>query len=105
MSEEIIKGTEGRTELLSELLAELKTMVISNEHCRDRDVRAGEMIMSAPALVTGPKLQPPVPLCVGCHCVTRGPGELTSCPRCGLLLCRKECGDTELHQQECGLIR
>ena len=60
------------------------------------------MIMSAPAQVTGPKLQPPVPLCVGCHRVTR---ELTSCPRCGLPLCREECGDTELHQQECGLIR
>ena len=44
---------------------------------RDRDVRPGELVMSAPALVTGPKLQSPVPLCVGCHRVTRDPGQLT----------------------------
>ena len=43
---------------------------------RDRDVRPGELVMSAPALVTGPKLQSPVPLCVGCHRVTRDPGQL-----------------------------
>ena len=54
---------------------------------RDRDVRAGEVVMSAPALITGPKLEPPVPLCVGCHRVTREPGELTRCPMCGLPLC------------------
>ena len=72
---------------------------------RDRDVRAGEVVMSAPALITGPKLEPPVPLCVGCHRVTREPGELTRCPMCGLPLCSLACGETELHRQECGLIR
>ena len=30
---------------------------------------------------------------------------MTRCPRCGLPLCREECGDTELHRQECGLVR
>ena len=61
--------------------------------------------MTAPALVTGPRLQAPVPLCVGCHRVTRDPEELVRCGECELPLCHEQCGRTELHTQECGLIR
>ena len=68
-----------------------------------RDVRAGEIIMTSACLVSGPRLQHPRSLCVGCH-TCHDQDDLSRCSQCRLPVCGSACQQSQIHQQECGLI-
>ena len=58
--------------------------------------------MTSEAVVVGPRLLHPPPVCLGCQQPGR---KISECPRCGLPVCGTKCGDSQTHGQECQFIR
>ena len=59
--------------------------------------------MTSPCLVTGPRLQHPRSLCVGCQ-TCHDQDRLSRCSLCRLPVCGSACQQSEIHQQECSLV-
>ena len=59
--------------------------------------------MTSACLVTGPRLQHPRSLCVGCQ-VCQDQDCLSRCSLCRLPVCGSSCQQSSTHQQECSLI-
>lgn len=66
-----------------------------------RDMAAGELILSDPPLLIGPK-QITESMCLACY---RPADGSYNCKKCGFPMCDKDCSEAEAHQPECEAVR
>lgn len=66
-----------------------------------RDVAPGELLLSDPPLLMGPKMLTE-PVCLGCYRPANGDYR---CGECGFPLCGAECEGTDDHQAECKAVK
>ena len=70
-----------------------------------RDLSPGDIIISEPPLMVGPKLHSEQPLCLGCHVPARFDSEYR-CPKCLWPFCGPSCpADPRIHGPECVILR
>lgn len=67
----------------------------------NRDIKAGEIILSEKPCVIGPKTTSQV-LCLGCH--KQLPSISYNCSKCTWPLCGKVCESSPYHVDECRLM-